>query len=116
MPTARPGNSIPTAYQRVEIQYSKLGVEDFDFGFYNKTKFTGLETHLAFSYCNPMLQVLYFLPPLRQLMVFFMSTINVPEPTLSTELGFLFSKSPTFIKMCKTTKTTQTNNHTNSQK
>lgn len=84
-------NAPPNAYQRVEIQYSKLGVEDFDFGFYNKTKFTGLETHLAFSYCNSMLQVLYFLPPFRQLMAF-MSTMPSPETTLSCELGFLFSK------------------------
>ena len=82
-------NAPPKGYERVEIEYGRLGVEDFDFGFYNRTRFAGLETHLAYSYCNPMLQVLYFLPPVRQLMIF-MSTLLGPDPTLAGELGFLF--------------------------
>jgi len=48
---------VPKRYQRVEIKYSKLGVEDFDFRYYNKTNFAGLETHIPNAYCNGLLQV-----------------------------------------------------------
>ena len=33
------------------------GIETFDFGHYNDTKFAGLEIHIPNAYCNSMLQV-----------------------------------------------------------
>ena len=48
---------VPKPYRRVEIVYSKMGIEGFDFQHYNKTSFAGLEIHIPNAYCNAMLQV-----------------------------------------------------------
>ncbi|KAF9166067.1 poly(A)-specific ribonuclease [Mortierella sp. AD010] len=81
---------LPKYYKRVEIKYSKFGVEDFDFGFYNKTQFGGLETHIANSYCNALLQVLFFTPLLRTLAKAHICQNCPRENCLTCELGFLF--------------------------
>ncbi|KAG0230876.1 poly(A)-specific ribonuclease [Mortierella sp. GBA43] len=81
---------IPKYYKRVEIKYSKFGVEDFDFGFYNKTQFGGLETHIANSYCNALLQVLFFTPLLRTVAKAHIGQTCPRENCLTCELGFLF--------------------------
>ncbi|KAF9380588.1 poly(A)-specific ribonuclease [Podila verticillata] len=81
---------VPKYYKRVEIKYSKFGVEDFDFGFYNKTQFGGLETHIANSYCNALLQVLFFTPLLRTLAKAHIGQMCPRENCLTCELGFLF--------------------------
>ncbi|TPX70585.1 hypothetical protein SpCBS45565_g01672 [Spizellomyces sp. 'palustris'] len=83
-------NSMPKYYRRVEIKYSKFGVEDFDFGFYNKTSYGGLETHIVNSYCNAMLQVLFFTKPLREITKAHINANCPKEYCLSCELGFLF--------------------------
>jgi PAB-dependent poly(A)-specific ribonuclease subunit 2 len=59
--------SMPSYYQVKTIQYSKFGVEDFDFGFYNQTAYSGLETHIQNSYANAYLQALHYLQPFRDL-------------------------------------------------
>ncbi|KAJ2956748.1 hypothetical protein NQZ79_g7424 [Umbelopsis isabellina] len=84
------GLKMPSSYGRVEIQYSKFGVEDFDFGFYNHTKYGGLETHIANSYCNSMLQMLHFTLPLRQIAISHIKADCQKENCLCCELGFLF--------------------------
>lgn len=53
----------PNCYTKLQIQYSRFGVEDFDFDYYNKTNFyCGLENHLDNSYVNPLLQLYRYSP------------------------------------------------------
>lgn len=83
-------SGIPSYYQKIEIQYSKFGVEDFDFGFYNKTEFAGLESHIRNSYLNPLLQMLFFIWPFRELVKTHIRASCTKEPCIACELGFLF--------------------------
>lgn len=80
-----PFKTVPKTYQRMLMRYTKL--DDFDFCHYNKTKFAGLIAEYANSYCNAMLQVLYFVEPLRAALL---SHICQREFCLACELGFLF--------------------------
>lgn len=81
--------NVPKLYQNVEIQYSKFGVDDFDFGYYNNTKFSGLETHISNSYANPLLQLLRFTPWIRNLALLHTAGDCLFEGCLLCELGFL---------------------------
>ncbi|KAI9733955.1 MAG: poly(A)-specific ribonuclease [Cirrosporium novae-zelandiae] len=83
-------NNVPPIYQSVEIKYSKFGVDDFDFAFYNKTSFSGLETHIANSYTNPLLQLLKFTPLFRNLALHHAASTCLQETCLLCEMGFLF--------------------------
>ncbi|RCH79702.1 poly(A)-specific ribonuclease, partial [Rhizopus stolonifer] len=82
--------NMPRYYQRVEIQYSRFGVDDFDFGYYNSTKYGGLETHIRNSYCNSFLQVLFFITPLRNIAKAHIKIACSKDNCLLCELGFLF--------------------------
>ena len=76
-------------YRNVEIKYSKFGVEDFDFRYYNKTKFAGLETHIVNSYANPLLQLLRFTVVARNISLHHTARDCRTESCLLCELGFL---------------------------
>ncbi|KAF9234026.1 ubiquitin carboxyl-terminal hydrolase-domain-containing protein [Melanogaster broomeanus] len=82
-------DEVPRIYRKVEIEYSKFGVEDFDFGFYNKTAYSGLETHILNSYTNPILQVMHYSIPIRKLAKSHITTNCPREHCLLCELGFV---------------------------
>lgn len=83
-------SDVPIIYRNVEIKYSKFGVDDFDFEFYNKTRYSGLETHIPNSYTNPLLQLLKFTPLFRNLALHHTATSCMNDTCLLCELGFLF--------------------------
>ncbi|KAG8827255.1 poly(A)-specific ribonuclease [Serendipita sp. 399] len=80
---------VPRHYRRVEIEYSKFGVEDFDFGFFNRTPFSGLETHILNSYTNALIQAMHFILPLRTIAKSHITTDCTREYCLLCELGFV---------------------------
>ena len=57
--------------------------------YYNKTGFSGLETHINNSYVNPLLQLLRFTPVVRNLALKHTATNCISESCLLCELGFL---------------------------
>lgn len=101
-------SDVPVMYRNVEIKYSKFGVDDFDFGYvdmettacaaitngfcryYNKTKYSGLEIHISNSYANSLLQIMHFIPLIRNVALRHAATSCLSEICLLCELGFLF--------------------------
>jgi PAB-dependent poly(A)-specific ribonuclease subunit 2 len=83
------GSDAKFLYRNVEIKYSRFGVEDFDFRYYNKTQYAGLETHIINSYANPLLQILRFTPVARNLALHHTARDCRLESCLFCELGFL---------------------------
>lgn len=81
---------IPKYYRKVEIKYSRFGVEDFDFGFYNRTTYSGLETDIVNSYTNALLQALHYSQPIRAVAKAHICVECQKENCLLCEAGFLF--------------------------
>ncbi|RMZ91505.1 hypothetical protein DV736_g1228, partial [Chaetothyriales sp. CBS 134916] len=77
-------------YNKVEIKYSRFGVEDFDFQYFNKTQYSGLETHIANSFINSLLQLYKFVPLIRNCAIQHAATSCVTGNCLLCEFGFLF--------------------------
>lgn len=76
-------------YRPPEIKYSKFGVDDFDFKYFNKTRYSGLETHIVNSYANPLLQVFRFCNAVRNFALQHTARDCKYESCLLCELGFL---------------------------
>ncbi|KAG5357473.1 PAB-dependent poly(A)-specific ribonuclease subunit PAN2 [Yarrowia sp. C11] len=76
---------VPRLYRKLEIKYSKFGISDFDFSYYNNhTGLSGLETNPF----NPLLQLFRFCSP-----VFNFALRSVARGTpnrLLNEVGLLF--------------------------
>ncbi|KAG7286596.1 poly(A)-specific ribonuclease [Staphylotrichum longicolle] len=80
----------PLMYRNLEIKYSKFGVDDFDFGYYNKTQYAGLENHIPNSYANSLLQLMHYTPLLRNMALQHAATACAGDLCLLCELGFVF--------------------------
>lgn len=76
-------------YRPVEIKYSKFGIYDFDFKYYNTTRYSGLETHIVNSYANPLLQVYRFTNGARNFALKHAARDCRYDCCLLCELGFL---------------------------
>ncbi|WWD08075.1 hypothetical protein V865_006185 [Kwoniella europaea PYCC6329] len=81
---------IPKYYRKVEIKYSKFGIEDFDFEYYNRTAYSGLETDILNSYTNSLLQAIHYMPPIRAVATAHICVDCKKEHCLLCEAGFLF--------------------------
>ncbi|KAL1899785.1 poly(A)-specific ribonuclease [Sporothrix stenoceras] len=83
------GPDAPGMYRTVEIKFSKFGVDDFDFGYYNRSRYAGLENHFANSYANALLQLLRFTPTIRNLALQHAAGACLEDQCLLCELGYL---------------------------
>ncbi|KAI3402461.2 PAN2 [Candida oxycetoniae] len=117
-------DAIPNCYSRLQIQYSKFGIKDFDFAFYNRTeKYCGLENHSDNSYINALLQLFRFQPSFYNQVVNSLSTEWLPnEPqvietnsegsSILNELAYLFDMMyKAKASNVKTTNFSQVMNH-----
>jgi len=83
-------NAPPLAFRKLEILYSKFGVDDFDFDSYNQTHFTGLETHVDNSYTNSLLQLYRFVPEIFNFLLKNLAIENLDSNSILRELGYLY--------------------------
>ncbi|KZT59790.1 hypothetical protein CALCODRAFT_176596 [Calocera cornea HHB12733] len=81
-------DQIPKHYRKVDIEYSHFGVEDFDFDRYNRTPYSGLETHILNCYTNALLQMLFFTEPIRKVAQSHIASPCPREQCLLCEVGF----------------------------
>ncbi|KAJ1734369.1 poly(A)-specific ribonuclease [Coemansia sp. Benny D160-2] len=84
------GGKVPKQMQRMRIEYSRFGVEDFDFSLYNSTCWSGLEGNISNAYANPLLQMLFFMPEFRTLVMSHCATDCSDTKCLSCQMGLLF--------------------------
>jgi hypothetical protein len=77
--------NLPKIYMFREVVLHKL--DTFDFGHHNHTSFAGLENTEPDRYINAWIHTLYFMDPLRLLV---MSHVCADSACLACELGFLF--------------------------
>ena len=79
----------PVYYQPQKMAYSKFGVDDFDFRYFNQTRFSGLEIHIVNSYANPLLQMFRFTNVIRNLALHHTARDCRYENCMLCETGFV---------------------------
>ncbi|ODQ77949.1 hypothetical protein BABINDRAFT_163000 [Babjeviella inositovora NRRL Y-12698] len=84
-------NVVPPCYGKLEIFYSRFGVDDYDFDYYNKTQYSGLETQIENSYVNAIVQLYRFVPEVFNIALQSIASVtDLQNPSLLAELGYLF--------------------------
>eukprot|EP00752_Nemacystus_decipiens_P004347 g3971.t1 len=88
---------VPRRYRRPALNLGRRGFDGFDFSRYNATEFAGLENAHAHSYVNSILQVLFFVPEVREAALreqynplHYSPLSGRTTSGLACELGFLF--------------------------
>ena len=71
------------------ISFYSNSFQIISYSFYNRTEFSGLETHILNSYTNPILQVMHYSYPIRCLAKSHITTNCAREHCLLCELGFV---------------------------
>ncbi|KAJ2824248.1 poly(A)-specific ribonuclease, partial [Coemansia furcata] len=80
----------PSHLRRMRIEYSRFGVEDFDFSLYNGTRWSGLEGDVSNAYANALWQLLFFSAGFRAIVVAHSRGECADASCLSCHLGLLF--------------------------
>lgn len=83
-------SDVPRAYRQLSILYSKFGVDDFDFDFYNRTKYSGLEINSGNAFLNPILQLYRYIAPMFNYCLLSLAQDASKEYNLLMELGYLY--------------------------
>lgn len=81
---------ISTLGMQKKLAYNLTTVSNDWYRFYNKSKYSGLEIHISNSYANSLLQMMHFIPLVRNVAFRHAATSCVSEICLLCELGFLF--------------------------
>lgn len=84
------GGDVPSVYSQMSISYSKFGVDDFDFDFYNRTQYAGLEIISGSSFMNPLFQLYRFTAPIFNYAIDTIAEDVTEETNMLVELGYLF--------------------------
>lgn len=79
----------PVYYLPQKMAYSKFGVDDFDFRYFNQTRYSGLEIHIVNSYANPLLQIFRFTNVIRNLALHHTARDCRFENCMLCETGFV---------------------------
>lgn len=81
--TSTLGNFTPVSLPKSPTHHTLLT------RFFNKTEYSGLETHILHSYTNALLQAMHYIEPIRQLAKSHITTNCQREHCLLCELGFV---------------------------
>lgn len=81
---------VPNAYKQISILYSRFGVDDFDFDYYNRTEYSGLEINSGNSFLNPILQLYRYVAPMFNYALLSLAEDVTNTSNLLVELGYVY--------------------------